>query len=42
MGDVSAMIHDIKPAKAIIEDMVTEAKGCIERGQKTLGARAKL
>ncbi|ORY29545.1 putative 2-nitropropane dioxygenase [Naematelia encephala] len=44
MGDVSALIHDVKPAKQIIDDMVAEAKGCIDNGARLLGggARAKL
>jgi len=45
MGDVSAMINDVKPAKEIVDDMVKEAKQCLERGSKVLGgggARAKL
>ncbi|KAK6906969.1 hypothetical protein I203_100958 [Kwoniella mangroviensis CBS 8507] len=32
MGDVSALIKDVKPAKEIIDDMVNEAKQHIERG----------
>ncbi|RSH94434.1 hypothetical protein EHS25_004237 [Saitozyma podzolica] len=44
MGDVSALIDDVKPAKAIIDDMVSEAKNCLESGHRTLvgGTRAKL
>jgi hypothetical protein len=37
-------IQDVKPAKEIVDDMVKEAKQCLERGSKVLsgGARAKL
>jgi len=36
--------QDVKPAKEIVDDMVKEAKQCLERGSKVLsgGARAKL
>jgi len=36
--------QDVKPAKEIVDDMVKEAKQCLERGNKVLsgGARAKL
>ncbi|WVR04037.1 hypothetical protein IAU60_001036 [Kwoniella sp. DSM 27419] len=47
MGDVSALIHDVKPAKEIIDDMVGEAREYIERGHGYVqgqgqGVRAKL
>ncbi|KAK4684829.1 nitronate monooxygenase, partial [Tremellales sp. Uapishka_1] len=44
MGDVSALIKDVKPAKQIIDDMVREAKQCIENGSSLVagGVRAKL
>jgi len=43
MGDVSAMINDVKPAKEIVDDMIKEAKQCLERGSKLGGgSRAKL
>lgn len=43
MGDVSAMIKDVKPAKEIIDEMVHDAKACIERGASLAGgSRAKL
>ncbi|WVQ73681.1 hypothetical protein IAR50_003261 [Cryptococcus sp. DSM 104548] len=45
MGDVSAMIHDVKPAKEIVDDIVNGAKQSIERAQSfVVGAsvRAKL
>lgn len=35
----------MKPAKEIVDDMIKEAKQCLERGSKVLGgggARAKL
>lgn len=32
MGDVSALIHDVKPAKEIIDEMVSTAKQCLEHG----------
>ncbi|KIR96370.1 2-nitropropane dioxygenase [Cryptococcus deuterogattii 2001/935-1] len=32
MGDVSALIHDVKPAKEIIDEMVSTAKQCLEYG----------
>jgi hypothetical protein len=37
--------QDVKPAKEIMDDMIKEAKQCLERGNKVLsggGARAKL
>jgi len=43
MGDVSAMINDVKPAKEIIDEMVRDAKRCIDTGSKLVGGpRAKL
>ena len=44
MGQVSAIIKDIKPAKDIVEDMVTEAVNMLKLGQSYLGAapRSKL
>ena len=33
--------QDVKPAKEIIDDMVREAKSCIERGQGYISGRAK-
>lgn len=37
------IFQDVKPAKEIIDDMIKEAKECIEAGGKTLGgSRAKL
>jgi len=37
-------VQDVKPAKEIVDDMVKEAKQCLERGSKVLsgGTRAKL
>lgn len=44
MGDVSALINDVKPAKAIVDDMIAEAKACLERGNGLIVGqpRAKL
>lgn len=42
MGDVSARIKDVKPAKEIIHDLVYGAKEAIEQGQKLVRANAKL
>ncbi|WVQ94436.1 hypothetical protein IAU59_001515 [Kwoniella sp. CBS 9459] len=45
MGDVSAMIHEVKPAKDIIDEMVSDAKSLLERGHgyvQSKPARAKL
>ncbi|ORX36379.1 putative 2-nitropropane dioxygenase [Kockovaella imperatae] len=44
MGEVSALINDIKPAKEIIDEMVKDAKTCIENGGTLLAgkSRAKL
>lgn len=33
--------QDVKPAKAIVDDMVKEAKECIERSQGLLGGKTK-
>lgn len=44
MGDVSALINDIKPAKQIIDDMVKEASQCLQHGNSLVSgqSRAKL
>ena len=44
MGQVAAIIRDIKPAKAIVEDMVSEAVAQLKRGQGYLddSPKAKL
>lgn len=45
MGDVSALINDVKPAKQIVDEMVAEARAQIERGNSFLSGgsvRAKL
>ncbi|KAK8861352.1 hypothetical protein IAR55_002171 [Kwoniella newhampshirensis] len=43
MGDVSALIRDVKPAKQIVDEMVSEARDYIENGHKMVqGTRAKL
>ncbi|KAK9390722.1 2-nitropropane dioxygenase [Lipomyces mesembrius] len=39
MGEVSAVINDVKPAKEIVDDMVAEAEAMLTRGQKFLKAR---
>lgn len=33
MGEVAAMIEDVKPAREIVEGMIREAVECLERGQ---------
>ncbi|WWC69005.1 uncharacterized protein I206_102941 [Kwoniella pini CBS 10737] len=40
MGDVSALIKDVKPAKQIIDDMIKEAKEQIETGYKFTQGKA--
>ncbi|KIV94040.1 hypothetical protein PV10_05198 [Exophiala mesophila] len=42
MGQVAAVIDDIKPASQIVEGMVKEASQCIRRGASFLVAGAKL
>jgi NAD(P)H-dependent flavin oxidoreductase YrpB (nitropropane dioxygenase family) len=42
MGQVSGIISDIKPAKEIVEDMVTEAVKMLELGQTYVGKRSRL
>ncbi|OCF45043.1 2-nitropropane dioxygenase [Kwoniella heveanensis CBS 569] len=45
MGDVSAMINEVKPAKDIIDEMVSDAKALLERGHgyvQNKSVRAKL
>ncbi|WVF66830.1 hypothetical protein IAT40_001572 [Kwoniella sp. CBS 6097] len=45
MGDVSAMINEVKPAKDIIDEMVSDAKALLERGHgyvQSKPVRAKL
>lgn len=41
MGQVAAIIKDIKPARAIVEDMVREAVEMIKLGQSYIGPSAK-
>lgn len=43
-SDDEANGQDVKPAKEIMDDMIKEAKQCLERGSKVLGSgsRAKL
>ena len=42
MGQVAAIIKDVKPAKAIVEDMVREAVGQLKLGGSYLEGRSKL
>lgn len=42
MGQVSAVIKDVKPAKAIVEDMVREAVEMLNIGQTYVQAKARL
>lgn len=42
MGRVAALINDIKPAKAIVEDMVNEAVEQLNTGSSFVKAKAKL
>jgi hypothetical protein len=44
MGQVAAIIQDIKPARQIVEDMVREAVAQIKQGQTYLleGGRSRL
>ena len=42
MGQVAAIIKDVKPAKAIVEDMVREAVGQLKLGGSYLEVRSKL
>jgi NAD(P)H-dependent flavin oxidoreductase YrpB (nitropropane dioxygenase family) len=42
MGQVSGIISDIKPAKEIVEDMVTKAVKMLELGQTYVGKRSRL
>ena len=42
MGQVAAIIKDVKPAKAIVEDMVREAVGQLKLGVSYLEGRSKL
>ncbi|KAK9449015.1 2-nitropropane dioxygenase [Limtongia smithiae] len=39
MGEVSAMIHEVKPAKEIVEGMVSEAEAMIARGDGFVKAK---
>ncbi|KAG8699288.1 hypothetical protein FRC08_005389 [Ceratobasidium sp. 394] len=42
MGNVAAVIHDVLPAKVIVDNMVSDAVKCIEAGNAMVGVRAKL
>ncbi|WVO17968.1 hypothetical protein L204_105666 [Cryptococcus depauperatus] len=37
MGDVSALIHDVIPAKDIVDDMVNSAVQCLKHGNTLIG-----
>jgi len=43
LSNAIANDQDVKPAKEIVDDMIKEAKQCLERGSKLGGgSRAKL
>lgn len=42
MGEASAVINDVLPAKEIVDNMVRDAKRAIEQGYADLSARARL
>ena len=42
MGDVSARIKSVKPAKEIIDELVNGAKEALENGNKFIRNNAKL
>lgn len=42
MGDVAASIKSVKPAKEIIDEMVTTAAQQLKRGDSLLVSKAKL
>lgn len=43
MGNVAAVIHDVLPAKTIVDSMVSEAVRCIENAKAmTVNGKAKL
>lgn len=42
MGEVSAVINDVKPAKEIVDEMVNTAARCIKTGMSDLNGRARL
>lgn len=42
MGRVSSLIHDVLPAKVIVDNMVTEAAAIIKRGNTYITPKAKL
>jgi NAD(P)H-dependent flavin oxidoreductase YrpB (nitropropane dioxygenase family) len=42
MGRVASEIHDVLPAKTIIDNMVAEAIQALQRGNRMLGQRSKL
>lgn len=42
MGQVAAAIKDIKPAKEIMDEMMSEAVAQIQRANSMLGSQPKL
>lgn len=42
MGNVAAIIHDVLPAKTIVDNMVSDAVKCIQAGSVMVGGKAKL
>lgn len=42
MGQVAAVIKDVKPARAIVEDMVKEAAQALQLGNSFLATQSKL
>ncbi|KAG9076472.1 hypothetical protein FS749_011762, partial [Ceratobasidium sp. UAMH 11750] len=42
MGNVAAVIKDVLPAKTIVDNMVSQAVECIQRGNTMVGGKAKL
>ena len=42
MGRVASEIHEVLPAKVIIDTMVAEAVQCLQRGSRIAGQRSKL
>ncbi|KAG9085227.1 hypothetical protein FRC06_003692 [Ceratobasidium sp. 370] len=42
MGNVAAVIKDVLPAKTIVDNMVSQAVECIQRGSTMVGGKAKL
>ena len=42
MGQVAGVIHEVKPAKEIVEEMVSEAVDMLKKGVEYMGGRSKL